>query len=610
MSNRLDPLAHGTLFIDRAHKTRGSRIGWVLLLALASCGRSPGDDAASGPAASVSKSHAQRDSRRDWSVRLVDITEASGLGDFRHENGSSGKKYLPETMGAGAGFADFDLDGDLDLVVVAGRRFDESSDDGPGLRLFENLGEARFEEVLGAAPKSSFFGMGCAIADYDGDGDPDIFATALDGQRLFENRGRANFRFDDVTTAANLQAATWVDEKGTSHPSWSTAAAWFDADDDGDLDLFVGNYVRWSVENDIFASLVPGRKAFTTPDLYQGELGRFYQNRGDGTFEDVSRDAGVDLVAKTLGVALADVDGDHQIDLVVTNDTHPNMLYVNRGGGRFRDVGVEAGIAYDGDGKARAGMGVDVARLDPTRPTVAIGNFSEEPLSLYTNVRPPGPGQIVLEDRSVQSGLAAPTFGPLTFGVLLLDLDLDGHQDLILANGHIEPEIGDVRKDLAYAQRPQVFRNLGDGTFEDVSEFCGPDFQRPLVARGLATGDVDGDGDLDLLVTQNGREIALYRNDLVPEDSLTSLRIQLEQPGMNRNAIGAMVSVVVDGKRRSMRVRSGGSYLSESERTLTFGLGGGRVDRIEIQWSGPEGEIQILDEPELTDGILKIVRNR
>ncbi len=518
-------------------------------------------------------------------VLFRDVTAAAGLGDFVHVNGSFGQKLLPETMGSGIGLADFDADGDLDVVALSGRRWTghtESYPSQPGppesLSLYQNLGALRFERVVREPALPPRFEMGCALADYDADGDEDLFVTAVDGNRLLRNDG--DWHFEDVTEAAGLTSPTWSSPGGELSPSWSTGAAWLDADGDGDLDLYVASYIRWSEPTDIFASLIPGRKAFTTPDLYPPDSGRLYRQDSPGHFEDVTEASGLAVPGKSLGVAVWDFDDDGRSDLVVANDTHPNFLFRNLGQGRFEDVGSLAGIAYDRDGKARAGMGIDVGELRPGGPpAIAIGNFSQEALSLYLmEGRSEG---FRFQDRAQAAGLNAPSLLPLTFGLMFLDANLDGALDLFLVNGHIDPDIELAGSGLAYAQVPQLFVNRGDGTFQDVTHRSGDLSERPLVGRGLAVGDLDGDGDLDVLISANGGSLTLLRNDQVGG---RSLRLSLSQPTANRDALGGIVRVRVGDSWVTRAVGRGGSYLSSSERALTFGLGEHRAGVIEVEW--------------------------
>ncbi len=564
-------------------RRRGVWIAGCLLLA--GCGGDERGVGAEGDPASERIGTAQGEFAREF----VDITQAAGV-DFIHVTGAFGEKYLPETLGSGCAFLDYDGDGRLDLFLVGARYWPGHPPPGgerdPGSRLYRGLGERRFEDVSGATGAGvSRYGMGCAIADYDDDGDPDIYLTALDGNVLLRNDGG---RFRDVTANAGVGGGTWRDRDGGEHPEWSTAAAWADLDGDDDLDLFVANYVRWTVETDIFTSMDGVRKAFTTPDRYSGLPCRFYRNRGDGTFEDASAAAGLlGLEGKALGVALWDFDGNGGIDIAVANDTRPNFLLSNRGDGVFEERGLALGVAYDEDGRARAGMGIDIADFaNDGSPAIAIGNFSREPMSLY-RWQPSGG----FASHAARAGLAGPTFAPLTFGVGFFDFDLDGCLDLAIANGHIEPEIASFQPGERHAQPAQLLWCRPGGRFEDASAAAGTDFSRPRVGRGLAGGDLDGDGDIDLLLTENGgRAVLLENRTRAGGASGRHLRVRLAQPGRNRDALGAQVLLCAGGVTQRRLVRTGSSYLSQSELVLTFGLGSAeRVDELQVVW--PDGYV-------------------
>jgi hypothetical protein len=559
-------------------RPRGGRaLAASFLLTLSACGRA-GVEAPppAGPGGSGG-------GPAPFHCRLVDITAASGI-RFRHVTGGYGDKLLPETLGSGAAFLDFDGDGVLDVFFVNSSfwpgREPPGADSPPRCALYRGLGGGRFEDAgAGSGADLSLYGMGCAAADYDGDGDTDIYVTAVGDNVLLRNDGG---RFADATREAGVAGGRWRDRGGKEHPEWSTAAAWLDADGDGDLDLFVANYVQWSPAHEIFTTLDGIQKAFTTPDRYPGLPCRLFLNRGGGGFEDATEAAGLakDL-GKALGVTLWDFDGDGRLDVAVANDTRPNFLFRNLGGGRFEELGLKLGIAYDESGRARAGMGIDVADFAGDGwPRVAIGNFSSEPMSLYRWSK-----DGLFHSDAARAGLAEATYGPLTFGVAFADLDLDGFEDLAVVNGHIEPDIARFQAGQSHAQRPQLFRGRADGRFDDVSSACGPDFARPLVGRGLAAGDVDGDGDLDLLITQNGGPPVLYRNDLAAGAPRRYLRVKLRGKGANSAALGAEVRVQIGGRSQIRTARTGSSYLSQSEPTLTFGLGASdRVDAIEVRW--------------------------
>ena len=514
-------------------------------------------------------------------VRFTDITANAGI-RFVHESGYTEEKLLPTTMGSGGGFWDYDGDGHLDVFLVNSRRFDSTGAVGdPAVQaLYRNDGSGRFlDATRGSGLDLSMYGMGFTTADYDADGDQDIFLTSvLDGNRLMRNDGG---RFLDATAAAGLTSPTWTDSEGREHTFWSTSAAFLDYDNDGWLDLFVCNYVEWSVENDIFTTRAGLGKSFTIPDLYKGQTCLLYRNQGDGGFQVVTEEAGLlNAAGKSLGLAVDDFNADGHVDVAVSNDGQPNFLYLNQGDGTFLDVALQAGIAYDESGRTRAGMGIDIGRpFEQGKPTIAIGNFSREAISLYTQVT-----EDFYVDAAGRAGASRATLLPLTFGLAFFDYDLDGWVDLALANGHIEPDIEAVENGVTYRQAPTLLRNLEGQKFSDATSEAGPDFGIPMIGRGLAYGDIDGDGDLDLLLTENGGPPRLLRNDNASETSHW-IRFSLRGQPPNVDAIGARVTVKIGGRTQSQMVRSGSSYLSQSERTLTFGTGEfTAVESILIQW--------------------------
>ena len=518
---------------------------------------------------------------------------------FRHATGGFGQKRLPETMGAGAVLLDYDGDDVLDLFLVNGTAWTDDPGGPDAARgrcaLWRGLGDGRFEDVSAdTGADVEVYGMGATAADYDADGDDDLYVTTLGHDLLLRNDGG---RFVDVAAAAGVGQATWTDAEGREHPEWTTACLWLDADRDGWLDLFVGGYCEWTPALEIFTSLDGLTKAFTTPERYRGLPCRLYRNRGDGTFEERSlgpRDA---ITGKALGATVWDLDEDGWPEILVANDTRPDFLFQALGDGRYEERGAAAGIAYDETGRARAGMGIDVA-VDERGVMIAIGNFSDEPLSLH---RADGPDRFRAD--AERAGLAAATRRPLTFGLVFADLDLDGRQDLLLANGHIEPTVADARPGSSHAQSPQCFLGSTGGRFVDVSEQLGRAFTTPRVGRGLVPGDLDGDGDVDLVLTQNGAEPVVLLNRLQEQGERPHLTVRLAGRKGNLRAIGARVRVVVrapDGSERTLEqtVRTGGSYLGHGAPELTFGLGAtAGVARIEVTW--PTGGTTLLEEPAL-----------
>ena len=507
-------------------------------------------------------------------VTFVDVTQRAGIG-FRHNTGAYGGKLLPETLGSGCAFLDYDRDGWQDILLVNGADWPGHKRQTSTLHLYRNNRDGTFRDVTeGSGLDVEMYGMGVAVGDWNNDGFPDIFVSCVGQSRLFRNTGKGTFV--DITRTSGLAGRT----------AFSTSALWFDFNRDGRLDLFVCNYVKWSAEHDVFCSLDGRQKSYCTPEAYRGETCWLFRNRGDGTFEDVTATSGVfDSGSKSLGVAMLDDDGDGWPDLFVANDTQPNKLYRNQRDGTFKDVALEAGVAVSGDGTARAGMGVDAADVDRTgRPVVAVTNFENEMTGLYRAVNPGA-----YQDVALRAGVGAPSRNMLGFGCLFADVDLDGWLDLIIANGHIDDTVRAIRGHVGYSQPPQLFLNQGNGTFVDAGPSAGPDFSAPIVGRGLACGDFDRDGDVDLLITTNGGAAKLLRND--QRTGNRALRFHLTGTQSNRDAIGATVRIFYDGVVQSRMVKSGSSYLSQSELPVTFGVGGrDRVDRVLVVW--PNGRTE------------------
>jgi hypothetical protein len=529
------------------------------------------------------------------SVRFEERAADLGIG-FVNVNGAQGKKWMPETMGGGVAVLDFDGDGRPDLLFVSGaywpgdpRRASQRS----SLFLFRNEGSGeagnseagagpqdlsprlpRFRDVTrDAGLESVFYGMGAAVGDYDNDGDEDVYVTGLDGNRLYRNRGG---RFDEVARAA-----------GVRDSGWGTSAAFLDFDGDGLLDLFVCRYVEWSPAKDLWCTLDGSTKSYCTPERYPGTPSHLYRNRGDGTFEDVTRKSGVwNENQKALGVATHDFDGDGKTDFLVANDTAPNNLYRNRGDGTFEDVGVPAGVAVDDAGRSRGAMGAAWGDTKNGRgATLAIGNFSNELKSLYWT----DTGEVFLDESPV-SGVGPTSFLALTFGLFFFDADLDGRTDLLLANGHVEPTVQAVQKNVAYRQPPILYWNAGGGRFQPLGARAG-DLERPLVARGAAYADLDGDGDLDVVIVESGGPAQVFVNRLDRPER--SVRVRLVGSGRsNRDAIGARAIARIGNRTLTQEVSGGQSYLSAPEKTLTFGLGeASKIDSLEIRW--PDGQAEI-----------------
>lgn len=521
-------------------------------------------------AAAVSIPQPVRPERPSGPIHFTDITAQAGI-HFRHNSGAFGKKYLPETMGSGVCFIDYDNDGWQDILLV-------NSMDWPGHKtsksypaLYHNNHDGTFTDVTRQAGLDiEIYGMGCAVGDYDNDGHDDIYITALDGSHLFHNLG--NGKFADVTAKA-----------GVSSPGFATSAAWFDYDNDGRLDLIVDHYIDWSVANDQTCSLDGKHKSYCTPELYKGQSITLYHNEGNGRFKDVTKSAGLyDPSGKSLGIALIDYDNDGWLDLFITNDTQPNKLYHNNRNGTFTETGFAAGVAFSDAGKARAGMGTDAADYDGSgRQSLVVGNFTDESMALFHN-----DAQGLFSDQAVSSGIGLPSTKSLTFSTFFFDYDLDGLPDIFALNGHVADDISAVQPTLSYAQPPLLFRNIGHGKFEDVSQRVGAALRQPVVGRGAAYADIDNDGDLDLLLTTNNGPARLLRNDNGNQNDM--LRVKTIGTRSNRDGIGARVLLTTStGQHMSEMVKSGSSYLSQSELPLTFGLGKpdpGKLIHLEILW--------------------------
>ena len=511
-------------------------------------------------------------------VTFRDLTQQSGV-RFVHNNGAFGKKFLPETLGPGVAFIDYDNDGWPDVFLVNGMDWPGHAQKHTTPKLYHNNHDGTFTDVTHKAGLDvEMYGMGVAIGDYDNDGFDDLFITALGQSRLFHNNG--NGTFTDVTQKAGLSGPREL----------STSAAWVDYDKDGRLDLVVGNYVQWTQETDLYCTLDGKSKSYCTPESYKGTAPRLWHNRGDGTFEDVTKKAGLaEPTSKTMGIAVLDYDNDGWPDLLLSNDTQPNKLYRNNGNGTFSEKGVIAGVAFSEDGVARAGMGVDAADYDHSGyHSVMITNFSNQMLSLYHNE-----GKGLFVDEAPQSAIGRATLLTLGFGCFFFDYDLDGWPDIFVANGHIDPEIQRVQANVKYAMPPHLFRNLGKGKFEEVTNTMGASFTTPRVGRGAAYADINNDGRLDLLLSTNGGPAYLFRNEAQGTAANRSVRLKLVGTRSNKDGIGAVARLSSGGDTQTQMLRSGSSYLSSSELILTFGLGlRDKADTIEIRW--PSGQIDRL----------------
>jgi enediyne biosynthesis protein E4 len=511
-------------------------------------------------------------------ITFTDVTAQAGI-HFRHNNGAFGKKYLPETMGSGVCVIDFDNDGWPDLLFVNGADWPGHPSRRTTPALYHNNHDDTFTDVTKAAGLDvEMYGLGCTVGDYDNDGNDDLYITAIGGSHLFHNAG--NGRFVDVTAKA-----------GVADSGFPASAVWFDYDHDGRLDLYVAHYVEWSAATDQFCALDGTHKSYCTPERYKGESAHLFHNLGHGRFEDVTKKAGLfDPSSKSLGIALLDLDNDGWLSLFVTNDTQPNKLWKNNRNGTFTESAFAAGVAYNDAGKARAGMGTDATDYDGSgRQSLVIGNFTNEGLSLYQNQ-----GGGLFLDQAVAAGLAEPSERVLTFGLFFFDYDLDGLPDIFAANGHVADDVSVLQPSLRYAEPPLLFRNRGNGKFENESDKVGSALRPPMVARGAAYLDYDNDGDLDIVISTNNGPARLLRNDNGNRNDM--LRLRLVGTKSNRDAIGARVTVTTaTGAKQMQMVKTGSSYLSQSEFPLTFGLakpGTNKFVAVDIAW--PSGRKETL----------------
>jgi hypothetical protein len=584
---------------DDAAISRGLRISLVGLVVLAALGGGafallkPKKSAGPVKVTQVSAPEAAPTNAvaRVPAIRFTDVTAAAGI-SFRHQNGAYGDKLLPETMGSGVAFADLDGDGAPELLFVNSTQWPGKLPAGTKAAtstLYRNDGKGHFTEATaGSGLDVPLYGMGVALGDYDGDGRTDVFISSVGGGHLFHNDG--SWKFREVTTSAGVAG----DPK-----DWSTASAFFDLDNDGDLDLFVGNYVRWSpeIDREVGYTLVGVGRAYGPPMNFQGAFPHLYRNDGNGQFTDVSGTSGVQVkntstgvpLAKTLGVAPFDYNGDGWMDLVIANDTTQNLLLENQRNGTFKEVGALAGVAFDSYGNTRGAMGIDTARFTREgKAAIGIGNFANEMTAFYVAQ---GDGTL-FTDEAISWGIGPASRLLLKFGFFFFDYDLDGRSDVLTCNGHLEEEITKVQASQSYRQPAQLFWNAGDSGLINVSpQQAGTDLFKPTVGRGSAFADMDGDGDLDVVMTEVGGSPMLLRNDQAIGNH--HVRFKLVGAKSNRDAIGAWVKVTAGGESQWRQVMPAKSYLSASEFEVTFGLGQNtKIDAAEVIW--PSGAKQII----------------
>ena len=525
-------------------------------------------------------------------VTFTDATKEAGI-NFRHVSGASENKLLPETMGSGLAWIDYDGDGYQDLFLVNSREWtpDErkrahlppktASGPAPTCHLYHNNGNGTFTDVTEKAGLNiPMYGMGVAVGDYDNDGHPDLYVTGLGHNYLFHNNG--NGTFTDVAQAAGVQDG-----------GYSTSAAWVDYDKDGKLDLVVCHYVQWSPQSDIAFNRL-GKRIYGTPQQYVGQPLSLYHNEGGGKFKEVAEKAGLrkapdgrKLQGKSLGVTVCDYDGDGNPDIAIANDTEQNYLFHNEGNGTFKEVGVAYGVAYGDTGAARGAMGIDACDYDHKgKESILIGNFSNQMLALYHN------DGAIFRDVASQTGVGPASLLSLSFGCFFVDLDNDGWPDLYIANGHVDDYVEADQKEVKYAERPLVFRNLGNGNFASVGEQIGAPMSATYVARGAAYADYDLDGNVDIAQTTNNGPAYLFHNNGGSGNG--AIRLELEGVKSNRSAIGAKVEVKAGGMTQMFTVRSGSSYCAQSELPITVGMGKtASADTITIKW--PSGETTTLN---------------
>jgi hypothetical protein len=512
---------------------------------------------------------------------FTEMATTAGLGEFRHVTGANGDKWFPESMGSGGGFIDYNGDGWMDVLLVGGGVWPKEKEKKvPGLWLYRNNGNDSFTNVTAEAGLGNIaaYGFGISAADFDNDGDQDFYFTTLHENMLFRNDGG---KFTEIGKTAGV----------TGGKVWSSSAIFFDADRDGWLDLYVGNYVDWSPENDLWCTLDGKTKSYCTPELYKGVPGRFYHNNGNGTFSDQTEAAGfVNSPGKTLGMAELDYNRDGWPDLAVSNDTQRNLLYKNNGNGTFTEIAAMSGVAYDENGRARAGMGIDAGIVDQSgEETIFVGNFSKEMVAVFRYTG----NEDLFFDRAAASKIGRPSLLTLTFGLFLFDFDLDGDLDLFAANGHVQEDIEVTQDGITYREPPHLFMNNGDGFFTDEAPNIGGVLTQPIVGRSAACADYDRDGDLDILVTENGGPVHLWRNDL--NSSHHFLRVHVQGQKANRDAVGARLVAVADTLRMERRIRTGSSFLASLEKAATFGVGQiAKLDSLIVYW--PSGRVDRFAE--------------
>ena len=514
----------------------------------------------------------------ETTLLFTDQTQPAGI-HFKHTNGASAEKYLPETMGAGGLFFDYNNDGHLDIYLVNSGTLTPASEPHRHPNdmnvLYRNKGDGMFVDatVEAGLQQNHGYGMGCLAADYDNDGDADLYLTNFGRNQLYRNNG--NGTFTDVTAHA-----------GVGDGNWSVSASFGDFDLDGSLDLYVANYLDYQLET-AHACFLGGVHIYCGPHEYPGARDTLYRNNGDGTFTDVTTRAMLHNTGKGLGVLFTDYNNDGYPDIFVANDAVPDFLYQNNKDGTFTDIATTAGVAYNSEGRATASMGIAAGDYDNDGvQDLFVTNFSLEINSLFRN---DNDGFYTMT--TFEAGLADPSFSKLGFGTQFIDTDNDGTLELFVANGHVWDNVSEITPSLSYRQQCQIFGSTGTGQFTDLSETAGAFFKRSIVARGVAVGDYNNDGATDILVTCCGEPPILLRND---SQTQNYVKIRLVGTDSNRDGIGAKVWVRTDETILFREVTCGGSYASGSEHTLLFGIGAQKtIQSIEVKWQS--GYSQTLD---------------
>jgi hypothetical protein len=510
-------------------------------------------------------------------ISFENVAASIGV-SFTHTNGASADKYLVETMGSGGVLFDYDKDGSLDLFLVDGGSIADATINARARhRLYKNTGKGAFKDVSESSGiRHREYGQGVCAGDVDNDGRVDLYITNDGPNELYRNTG--NGAFADITRAANVGA-----------PGWSTSCAFFDMDGDGDLDLFVTNYLDAPKSNNRFCGDPQRRiRVYCHPLVYPPVPNVLYRNDGKGVFMDVTSAAGLSkYLGNGLGVAVGDYDDDGRPDVFVANDSVPNFLFHNEGGGRFTEVGLLAGVAVARDGKPRAGMGTEFADYDGDgKLDLVVTNHEFESTSLFR-----GDGRGAFVDVTLEAGISSPTLPFVGFGVAFLDIDNDADLDLSIVNGHVIDNTAVFRAGSTHKQRKLLFQNTNGRRFAEVGRQSGPGFARDDVGRTLLAGDIDNDGDIDIVVTNNGGAAEVLRNSV--GNGRNSIEVRVVGSRSNRDGLGARVTVTAGGRTQVREVKSGSSYLGQNDLRVHVGLGDAtRVDRIDVRW--PAGTTETI----------------